>query len=118
MILRLPSFRLACLLFAFLAHAVSAMAAAVAPEIVRDLAFGEGDVRAKAIAAIGGGGDARAQSLLQALLDGDVKTVGEARVLLVKGDEATDLLTGATVKPLPDNLEDIVVNNRLRRELG
>jgi len=92
--------------------------AAVAPETIRDLAFGEGDVRAKAIAAIVASGDAAGLALLQAVQAGDVKTVGEDRVLLIKGDEATDLLTGSAVKPLPDNLDDVVVNNRFRRELG
>src|SRR5204862_93965 len=56
--------------------------------------------------------------LLQAMQDGDVKTAGEDRVYLIKGEEAVDLLTGKTVKPAPDNVDDVVVNNRLRRELG
>ena len=60
----------------------------------------------------------QALPLLQALLDGNVQTVGEEQVLLVNADVATDLLTSKTVTPLPANLEDIVVNNRVRRELG
>ena len=39
------------------------------------------------------GGDPQALPLLQALLDGEVQTVGENQVLQVKGDTATDLLT-------------------------
>jgi urea transport system permease protein len=93
-------------------------AGAVAPETIRDLAFGDGDARDKAIAAVIASGDAQALPFLQAVLDGDVKTAGDDRVFLVKGDAATDLLTGKAVAPLPDNLDDIVVNNRLRRELG
>src|SRR5437763_5379890 len=92
--------------------------AAIAPESIRDLALGEGDARESAIASIVASGDPSAQSLLQAMQGGDVKTVGDDRVYLIKGDEAVDLLTGKTVKPVPDNLEDVVVNNRLRRELG
>src|SRR5216110_2885778 len=91
---------------------------AVNPETVRDLALGEGDARASAIAAIVASGDPSALSLLQSMQDGDVKTVGDDRVYLIKGEEAVDLLTGKTVKPAPDNLDDLVINNRLRRELG
>ena len=72
---------------------------AIAPETIRDLAFGESDARGKAIAAIVASGDPQALPLLQAVLDGDVKTAGEDRVLQVKGDAATDLLTGKTVTP-------------------
>src|SRR5207244_12832495 len=43
---------------------------------------------------------------------------GADPVYLIKGEEAVDLLTGKTVKPVPDNLDDLVINNRLRRELG
>jgi len=117
MSLRQVLLRTLCLAFALVVPVPSAMAA-VAPETIRDLAFGEGDVRAKAIAAIVASGDAAGLALLQAVQAGDVKTVGEDRVLLIKGDEATDLLTGSAVKPLPDNLDDVVVNNRFRRELG
>ena len=97
--------------------ATSALAA-IAPQTVRDLAFGESDAKIAAIGMLTIGGDAQALPLLQALLDGEVQTVGEDQVLLVKGDSATDLLTGKTVSPLPANRDDIVVNNRVRRELG
>ena len=80
--------------------------AAIAPGTIRDLAFGESDARGKAIAAIVASGDAQALPLLQAVLDGEIKTAGEDRVLQVKGDAATDLLTGKSVTPVPDNLDD------------
>src|SRR3989440_7755291 len=97
---------------------VPSWAAAIVPETIRDLALGEGDARASAIAAIVASGDPSALSLLQSMQDGDVKTAGDQRVYLIKGEEAVDLLTGKTVKPVPDNLDDLVINNRLRRELG
>jgi urea transport system permease protein len=105
---------------AVLAVVISAtqLRAAVPPETIRDLAFGESDARTKAIAAIVGSGDTGALSLLQAVQDGDVKTAGDDRVLQVKGGEVTDLLTGKTVSPALDSLDDLVVNNRFRRELG
>jgi urea transport system permease protein len=92
--------------------------ATIAPQTIRDLAFGESDAKIAAIGALTTSGDAQALPLLQALLDGEVQTVGEDQVLLVKGDAATDLLTGKTVSPMPANRDDIVVNNRVRRDLG
>ena len=60
---------------------------------------------------------ARALPLLQALLDGEVQTAGEV-VLQIKGDAAIDLATGKSVRPLPEPREDVVLNNRVRRELA
>ncbi len=97
---------------------VASATAAIAPETIRAFAFGESDAKIEAIGALAASGDPQALPLLQALLDGNVQTVGEDQVLLVKDDVATDLLTGKAVSPLPANLEDIVVNNRVRRELG
>ncbi len=113
---------IAAMLRAWVAGMAVALAAsasaAIAPQTIRDLAFGESDAKIAAIGTLTTGGDPQALPLLQALLDGEVQTVGEDQVLLVKGDTATDLLTGRTVSPLPANLDDIVVNNRVRRELG
>jgi len=92
--------------------------AAISPQTVHDLAFGESDAKIAAIAALTSSGDPQALLLLQALLDGEVQTVGDDQVLLVKGDAATDLLTGNAVTPLPASRDDIVVNNRVRKELG
>ncbi|TMI06267.1 MAG: hypothetical protein E6H46_04545, partial [Betaproteobacteria bacterium] len=64
--------------------ASSAMAA-IAPQTIRDLAFGESDDKIKAIGALSAGGDPQALPLLQALLDGEVQTVGDEQVLLVQG---------------------------------
>ena len=55
--------------------------------------------------------------MLQALADGEVRTSGE-RVLQVKDGVATDLATGSKITPLPDPLDDVVLNNRVRRELA
>jgi urea transport system permease protein len=97
---------------------VASATAAIAPQTIRALAFGESDAKIEAIGALTASGDPQALPLLQALLDGNVQTVGEEQVLLVNADVATDLLTSKTMTPLPANLEDIVVNNRVRRELG
>src|SRR5437867_3647138 len=103
---------------AFLLCLTTSAASAIEPETVHALAFGENDAKIKAIGTLCASGDPAALSLLQSLLDGELQTVGEAQVLLVKGDTATDPLTGKTVKPLPESREDIVINNRVRKEIG
>ena len=64
------------------------LAVALPADVVRDLAFGEGDAREKAIGALVASGDAAALPLLQAMLDGEVQTAGDKAVLIVKGDTA------------------------------
>jgi len=93
-------------------------ASAVTPDAVRSLAFGDADAKDQALAALVDAADAGAIPLLQAFLDGDVKAVGEDRVLLVKDGRATDPTSGAVLTPLPDNLDDVVVNNRFRRSIS
>jgi urea transport system permease protein len=97
------------LVFAGAAHALDA-------EVVSKLATGDGDEKAAAIAALVASGDARASPVLKALADGEVQVAG-ARVLIVKGDTAVDAITGVAVSPLPEGREDVVVNNRLRRNI-
>src|SRR5689334_14320712 len=64
---------------------------AIAPEIIRDLAFGDGDVRDAAIAALVASGDGRALPVLEAWRGGAARrdAAGE-RVLFVDGDRLTD----------------------------
>jgi urea transport system permease protein len=105
---------LVVLLFALSAR----LALALPAEVVHDLAFGDSDERTKAIGALVAGGDVAALPLLQAMIDGEVQTVGDKTVLIVKGDKAVDAATGQAVSPLPENRDDVVVNNRLRKSLG
>jgi urea transport system permease protein len=84
---------------------------------VEKLAFGEGDEKIEAIAALVAAGDEKSAAVLQALADEELYTSGK-RVLIVKGDAATDAVTGEKLAAVPDDKEDITVNNRLRRELG
>ena len=104
----------------FAAFAVSVMAwsaCALPPEALHDLALGDNDAKAKAIAVAAASGDIAYLPLLQALLDSEVQTVGDEQILLVKGDSAVDLLTGKAITPLPENRDDVVINNRIRKEL-
>ncbi|MFO1323065.1 MAG: urea ABC transporter permease subunit UrtB [Burkholderiales bacterium] len=97
---------------------VAGAAAALPTNVVHDLAFGESDEKAKAVGALIAGGDPAALPLLQAMMDGEMQTVGDKTVLIVSGDKAVDATTGRAVAPLPENREDVVVNNRLRRTLA
>ncbi len=90
---------------------------AIAPEVVRDLALGENDAKVKAIATLVVSGEGGALALLQSLLDGEVQTAGD-RVLRIRGGTAVDLATGAAIDPVPEPREDVVLNNRVRRELA
>jgi urea transport system permease protein len=87
------------------------------PNTVEKLAFGESDEQVEAIAQLVAAGNEKSTALLQALADGELYTSGK-RVLIVKGDSATDAITGEKLTTIPADKEDITVNNRLRRELG
>ena len=99
------------LVIALLGFAVPA--AAVDPAAVSKLATGDSDEKIAAITALAAEGDARARAILEALADGALQTAG-ARVLIVKDGNATDAITGAQVTPVPEDAEDVAVNNRLR----
>jgi urea transport system permease protein len=87
---------------------------------VEKLAAGEADERAAAVSALVAEGDQRAAEFLQAVAEGDVQTVevkGVRRVFIVKGGQAVDAFTGEKVDPVPEGTEDVVANNRLRKEI-
>src|SRR4051794_14863801 len=92
--------------------------AAIPVDQIRDLALGENDARMKAISATVAAGKPDAIVLLQAMLDGEVQTLNGTQVLRVQSDRAVDVVTGAEVTPLPEGLDDVVMNNRVRKELG
>jgi urea transport system permease protein len=87
---------------------------------VEKLGFGDSAERSEAINALVAEGDPKAEPLLRAVSEGEVQTVDGKdgkRVLIVKGSEATDAVTGEKVSPLPEGREEVVANNRLRREI-
>jgi urea transport system permease protein len=96
---------------------VASSALALDAATVNKLGFGDGDEKIAAIAALVAEGDPAAAALLQAAADGELQTSGK-RVLVVKGEEAVDAATGARISPLPEDREDVILNNRVRRELG
>jgi urea transport system permease protein len=84
---------------------------------VEKLAFGDGDEKIEAIGALVVEGDPRAAELLQAFAAGELHTA-DKRVLIIRGSDAFDAVTGSRVSPLPAEREDVVANNRLRRAVG
>jgi urea transport system permease protein len=96
----------------------SSFALAVTADEVAKLAFGEAEERSAVIGALVTAGDATVIPLLQALADDKVKATPDKKVLVVDGDKAIDVLTGKPVAPVPADLEDVVVNNQMRGELG
>jgi urea transport system permease protein len=95
----------------------SASALALDAATVSKLGFGDGDEKIAAIAALVAGGDPRRRGTAAGGKRWRAADLGK-RVLIVKGEEATDAVTGAKVSPLPADLEDVVFNNVLRREIG
>ena len=109
--------RLILSLLFLLASLIARPAIALDPKAVEALGTGESDEQVAAIAALVVEGDPRAVDLLSAMAEGDLKVSGK-KVLIIRGDEAIDAATGEKVSPVPEELEDIVANNRLRRELA
>src|SRR5688572_1747516 len=96
-----------------LAAALARPALALDASAVGKLASEGSDEKIEGIAALVAEGDPRAIVVLQALADGELQAAGK-RMLIVKGDSATDAVTGGKVAPLPAEREEVMLNNRLR----
>ena len=88
---------------------------ALTAQEMRSMVDGETDARIEALGKAVTQADEKTVLFLQALADDAVKLVGE-QVLVVKGADGLDLLTGQT-QPLPDTAQDVVSNNRFRGEI-
>ncbi|MEO7403792.1 MAG: urea ABC transporter permease subunit UrtB [Burkholderiales bacterium] len=99
------------------ALAMNLARAAIDPQTISKLATGDNDEKVAAVAALVATAEPRAREILEALEAGELQTAGE-RVLIVKGDDVRDAVTGDKVSPKPPALEDVIANNRLRREVG
>ncbi len=105
------------LLILFASLALLSPAFALTPELARALAEGDTDSRVAALdQALASPDDAQAVALIQAIADGEVK-VSASGVFVVRDGKGHDPVSGAEVA-LPDDAEDVVNNNRMRRELG
>src|SRR5262245_30585477 len=102
---------------ALVATAFARPAAALDAAAVEKLAYGDSEERIGAISALVTENDPRALAVFQALAEGDLKREGGEkgkRVFIVKGDAASDAVTGERIAALPADAEDVRLNNRLR----
>ena len=93
----------------------SAVVHALTEDVARAMAIGESASRIEALAKAAADTDEKTAAFIQALADDAVKTSGE-RVFIVRGDKASDPVTGAALT-LPDDAEDVINNNLMRGEL-
>ena len=90
---------------------------AATPEQILVIALGENEQKIVAINAIAASGGDSALALLQALADGQMQTAEGGKVLILSNGVTTDAISGSSVASLPANLEEVTVNNRIRRAL-
>jgi len=96
----------------------SGIALALPADVVLKLGAGDGDERVEAVRALAATQDPAARALFEAVLAGSAQASASAQKVFVVADgKATDAASGAPVAALPPDVEDVVVNNRLRREL-
>jgi urea transport system permease protein len=88
---------------------------ALTPQQALSLARGESDARIEALSRLLVEPDEQLLAYLQALSDEAVKISGD-RVLVVRESSATDPSSGQPVE-LPGELDDVMLNNRLRGEI-
>ena len=86
---------------------------ALTPADALALVAGETDDRITTLNRLASGSDDKAAALIQAMADERVRVVGE-RVLMVQGESAVDAVTGEALASVPEEAEDVMVNNRLR----
>jgi urea transport system permease protein len=102
------------LLIFVLTFGAPSQAFALAPDVALAIASGEVDSRIAALNKAAADGDVTLAAFVDQILADEVK-VAVGKVYFVKGDKVTDT-TGASVK-MPDGAEEVVNNNRMRREL-
>ena len=88
---------------------------ALTPEQAGAIAAGDSDDRVAALNAAVASADLALGPFIQALLDDTVKTAG-GKAYIVQGDTVVEAATGAAAT-LPADAEDVLNNNRMRREL-
>ena len=101
-----------------LATLLAGTAQALTPEQALGIAAGDSEDRLLALDQAVSADDPALAAFLQALLADEVKVAGE-RTLIVRGDGLLDAASGAPsgLAALPDEAEDVIVNNRMRNAL-
>jgi len=90
-------------------------ALALTPDQALRIVSGETDARVAALNEVVAAADPALETFVKAILADEVKVAG-GKALVVRDGKAGDAATG-TALPLPDALDDVINNNRMRREL-
>lgn len=98
---------LACLSLSSMAQA------AIPPELLKPLSGDDPDTRVAAVAQIAALATPEAARVLQALQDDQLYATPDGQVYIVDGEQAYDPAISKSV-PLPDGIDGVMVNNRLR----
>jgi len=83
------------------------------PALLQPLAGDDPDARVDAVARIAATGGSDARQVLQALLDDELAATPSGQVVIVHDGSALDAASGRAL-PMPNGVDGIVVNNRLR----
>ncbi|MCB1908550.1 MAG: urea ABC transporter permease subunit UrtB, partial [Rhodocyclaceae bacterium] len=87
--------------------------AALDPALLQGFVDDDFGAKLEAIARLGEIGDEDARRVLGALADESLMVAGE-RVLIFDGENVLDAATGEVLADYPDNMDQVMVNNRLR----
>ena len=90
---------------------------ALDPELVKKLGSEAASAKLEAINALAGAADPAALPVLEALRDGNLNVTPEGRVLIVRGGTAKDAATGEALPQVPEAIETVGINNRIRGAL-
>ena len=103
------------LVFFFLLSCAFGPVWSLTPELAGKIASGDSDERISALNQAVAAADASLVPFVQALLDDAVKTAG-GKAYIVRDGKTVEAATGAAAT-LPADAQDVVNNNRMRREL-
>ncbi len=101
------------LVAAWLCAQTLAAQAAIDPALLKPLAGDDADARIEAVGQIAALATDDAYKVLKALMNDALYATADGQVFVIDDDTAFDPVTGNTV-PVPDGVDGIVVNNRLR----
>ncbi|MDP3228125.1 MAG: urea ABC transporter permease subunit UrtB, partial [Acidovorax sp.] len=102
-------------LFGGLLLGLAGGAFALTPDQALRIASGDSEARIAALDEVVAAADPALEAYLQALLANQVQLAG-GRAFVVQGERAVDAASGAAAV-LPSGAEDVINNNRMRREL-
>ncbi len=106
------------LLAALLVAALPARAA-IDPAVAAQLGAEDSDAKVEAIRKLTASDDPRAVVVLRAMEAESLAVIDNGRRAVIVADgQMTDAATGAAIGPAPANIDTVVINNRLRGELG